>query len=77
MSKSSQHVILHPDGGWTVKKGGSTHATKRFDTQKEAITYGRNLSKVQGAEFYIHDRNGMIRRKDSYGSDTAPPKDKN
>jgi hypothetical protein len=77
MSRSSQHVIPHPDGGWTVKKGGSTHATRRFDTQREAITYGRKISKAQGTEFYIHDRNGMIRSKDSYGSDPNPPKDRN
>jgi hypothetical protein len=76
MSKSSQHVIPHPDGGWTVKKGGSTHVTRRFETQREAITYGRKISKSQGAEFYIHSRNGMIRSKDSYGSDPNPPKDK-
>jgi hypothetical protein len=46
MSKTSQHVVPHPDGGWSVKKGGSIHATKRFETQKEAISYGRKISKA-------------------------------
>jgi hypothetical protein len=75
MSKSSQHVVPHPDGGWSVKRGGATHATKRFETQREAISYGRKISKVQGSELYVHGRDGMIRSKDSYGSDPAPPKD--
>lgn len=76
MPKTSLHVVLDPDGGWSVMKGGSTHATKRFDTQKEAIRYGRKVSKAKGSEFYVHDRDGMIRSKDSYGNDPHPPKDK-
>jgi Uncharacterized protein conserved in bacteria (DUF2188) len=76
MSKSSQHVVRDPDGGWSVKKGGSVHATKRFVTQKEAITYGRRISKAQGSELYVHGRDGMIRSKDSYGNDPNPPKEK-
>jgi hypothetical protein len=77
MSKKSQHVVSHPDGGWSVIKGGSTHATRRFETQREAVTYGRKISKNQGSEFYVHGRDGMIRSKDSYGSDPNPPRDKN
>ncbi len=75
MPKSSQHVVLHPDGGWSVKKGGAIHATRRFATQKEAIVYGRKISKAQGSELYVHGRDGMIRSKDSYGNDPNPPKD--
>lgn len=76
MAKSSQHVVRHPDGGWSVKKGGSTHATKRFDTQKEAITYGRKISKAHGSELYVHGRDGLILSKNSYGNGANPPKDK-
>jgi hypothetical protein len=75
MSKNSQHVVPHPGGGWSVKKGGSTHATRIFETQREAVTYGRKISKNQGSELYVHGRDGMIRSKDSYGSDPNPPKD--
>jgi hypothetical protein len=75
MAKSTQHVVPHPDGGWTVKKGGSAHATRRFDTQREAISYGRKVSKNQGTELYIHGRDGMVRSKDSFGSDPHPPKE--
>lgn len=74
--KVSQHVVKNPSGGWAVKKGGSEKATKVCDTQKEAISYGREIAKSQGAEFYIHGKDGRIREKDSYGSDPNPPKDR-
>jgi len=76
MAKNSQHVILHPDGGWSVKKGGATQVTRRFETQKEAINYGRKISKAQGSELYVHGRDGMVRSKDSYGSGSHPSKAK-
>jgi Uncharacterized protein conserved in bacteria (DUF2188) len=75
MAKTSQHVVPHPDGGWSVKKGGSTHATRRFDTQKEAISYGRKVSKNQGTDLYIHGHDGMVRSKDSFGHDPHPSKE--
>ena len=76
MPATTQHVVPHPDGGWSVKKGGSSKATKRFKTQKEAIEHGRKTSKRQGAEFYIHRRDGLIRDKSSFGNDPHPPKDR-
>lgn len=73
MSKNTQHVVRHP-GGWALKKGGSNRATRVFETQAEAIDYGREVSRNQGAEFFIHGRNGQIRERDSYGRDPFPPK---
>jgi len=76
MAKKTQHVVKNPDGGWAVKKGGSSKATKIHKTQKEAIKQGREIAKNQNAEFYVHGRDGKIREKDSYGNDPNPPKDK-
>ena len=76
MTKKTQHVVKSADGGWAVKKGGSARATKVYETQKEAITHGREIAKSQKAEFYIHGKDGKIREKDSYGRDPLPPKDK-
>ena len=72
MSKVTQHVVPS-DEGWAVKKGGSDKASKRFDTQQDAIDWGREVAKNQKAEFYIHGRDGKIREKDSYGNDPCPP----
>lgn len=76
MNNKSQHVVKTTEGGWAVKKGGSDKASKTFDTQQKAIDYGRQVAKNQGAEFYIHGKDGKIRSKDSYGNDPHPPKDK-
>ena len=76
MATTSQHVVKDADGGWAVKKGGSSRASKHFDTQNEAIVWGRNVAKNQHAEFYIHGKDGRIREKDSYENDPMPPRDK-
>jgi hypothetical protein len=76
MARNSQHVIPHLDGGWSVVKDGSIRSTRRFDTQKAAISYARRLSKAQGSELYVHGRDGLIRSRDSYGNDPFLPHDK-
>ena len=76
METTSQHVVKDADGGWSVKKGGASRASKHFDTQNEAIVWGRNVAKNQHAEFYIHGKDGKIREKDSYGNDPFTSKDK-
>lgn len=43
--RKTQHVVPHPDGGWSVKKGGSARVTRRFETQKEAILFANKISK--------------------------------
>lgn len=73
MKKTTQHVVRHP-GGWAVKKGNGQRATKVFTTQAEAIDYGREVSRNQGAEFFIHGRNGRIRERNSFGDDPFPPR---
>jgi hypothetical protein pcarcW_19674 len=73
MSKE-QHVT--PKGPlWQVIGTGNTKATKLFNTQKEAIDYGREIAKNQKTELVIHNKKGQIRDKDSYGNDNCPPRD--
>lgn len=76
MAKKTQHVVKNPGGGWSVKKGGASRATKVYRTQEEAIKQGRDIARTQKAELYIHGRDGRIREKDSYGRDPLPPRDK-
>ncbi len=76
MAKKSHHVVPSPGGGWSVKAGGATRASKHFSTQKEATAWGRAVSRKQGSEFVVHGRDGTIRSKDSYGGDPNPPRDK-
>ena len=74
--KNSQHVVKNPEGGWSVKRGGSTRATKVHKTQAAAIKQATGIAKSQRAELYIHGADGKIREKNSYGNDPMPPKDK-
>ena len=75
MIKKSNHVIPSKSSGWSVKKSGSVRASRSFETKDEAIQYGRELSKNEKTELYIHGKNGMIQNKNSYGNDPNPPKD--
>lgn len=72
---ANQHVVPK-NGIWQVKRENSSKATKSFNTQKDAIFYGREIARNQGSELVIHGLNGRIRDKDSYGNDPCPPKDK-
>ena len=73
MSKTT-HVVPNPDGGWDVKHGGADRASKHFDRKQNAVDWGRDLSRRQGNEFYIHGMDGRIQDKDSHGRDPFPPK---
>ena len=50
-------------------------AKEIFNTQREAIEYGRIVAQNQASELFIHRPNGQIRDRDSYGKDPCPPKD--
>ncbi len=71
----NQHVI--PSGKkWGVKGEGNEKLTKEFDTQKEAIDFAKQIAQNQKSELVIHNKEGKIRDKDSFGNDPNPPKDR-
>ena len=76
MSKKTHHVVPNQSGGWSVRKGGASRASKVFDRQSEAIDYAKDLAKKNSSELYVHRTDGTIREKSSYGNDPNPPKDK-
>lgn len=74
MSKKTTHVVHNPKGGWDVKQGGADRASKHFDNKQPAVDWGRQNSRNNGSEFYIHGEDGKIQQKDSHGTDKFPPK---
>jgi hypothetical protein len=74
--KVSQHIVKNPSGGWAVKKGGSSKATKIYGTKEEAVMQGTKIAKNQKVELYIHGKDGKIQNKNSYGKVPCPMKDK-
>ena len=73
----THHVVPHSEGGWDVKRGGASRASKHFDKKESAVDWGREVSRNQETEFRIHNRDGKISESDSHGNDPNPPKDKN
>lgn len=76
MAKNSYHVIPVQDGGWKVKRGGATRASKTFDVKVDAVSFGKHLSSTHDSELVIHRKDGTIQNANSYVNDSNPPKDK-
>jgi len=67
-------VVPNPDGGWDVKRGGGDRSSVHADTKQQAIDRGREISRNQGSELVIHNKDGKISQSDSHGNDPYPPK---
>ncbi len=71
MSKDSYHVIANVNGGWNVQRAGAERATRSFATQKEAIAFGRVLSRNHETELIIHGSDGRLAGKESFVKELA------
>jgi hypothetical protein len=71
--EKGQHVVPSPDG-WSVRKTGSSRATRTFSTQEDAINAAIKIARNQGTEVYVHGRDGRIRERNSYRGDPYPPR---
>ena len=69
----NQHIVKRDDG-WAVRGEGNSRDTSHHDTQADAIDAGRDIARNQGSELFIHDRQGRIRERDSFGGDPFPPR---
>jgi hypothetical protein len=65
----THHIVPNPGGGWDVRRGGADRASGKFDTKREAIDRGREMSRNAETEFKIHNRDGRIGQSDSHGND--------
>jgi Uncharacterized protein conserved in bacteria (DUF2188) len=69
---TNQHIVPH-DGVWAVRGAGNQKVTRQFETQHEAIEHGRQIAINQQSELIIHNQEGRIRERNSYGNDPFPP----
>ena len=72
--RKNVHVVPR-EGQWAVKKEGNQRTTSIHRTQSNAIDTAREAARAEKSELVIHDRNGRIRNKNSYGNDPFPPRD--
>ena len=70
--KKSVHVTPHGDK-WAVKREGTERASSVHRTQKEAEKKGRETARHNKTEFFLHNRQGNIRERNSYGNEPYPP----
>lgn len=72
MGGKNQYVVRNGDG-WGVRGEGNSKLTRSFETQKEAIAFGRDVARNQEAELRIQGRDAKFREGWSYGNDPYPP----
>ena len=73
MAGKNIHVVKNGDC-WQVKQENAKRSSGNFTTQRDAFNRAREIARNNGQEVAIHDRNGKIRDKHSYGNDPYPPK---
>lgn len=62
--------------GWAVKREGGEKASSVHPTKAQATEAGRKTAKAEKVELVIHNKDGKISDKDSYGNDPKSSKDK-
>jgi hypothetical protein len=71
--KKPVHVTPREDGS-AVMREGNQRASSVHPTQKEVEKAGRQTARQDKTEFFLHNRQGEIRQRDSYGNDPFPPR---
>lgn len=73
MSKHAVHTVRHGDG-WANRRAGSARVSKVFGTKDAARAAGRKTAMRERTEHFIHNKDGKIGSRNSYGRDPHPPK---
>ncbi|MBS1914077.1 MAG: DUF2188 domain-containing protein [Bacteroidetes bacterium] len=69
MARKEHHVVPNPNGGWDGKRNNAGRASVHGDTKQEVIDRTREISRNQGTELIIHNKDGRISGSDSHGND--------
>jgi hypothetical protein len=70
------HTTPNPSGDGWVNQGGG-RILSRHHTKGTAVERGRELAQARQTEHLIHNADGQIGRRNSYGHDPVPPRDRN
>lgn len=74
--KAGVHTTPNPTGkGWVNQQAGEVLSTHRL--KERAVEQGRVGARHDKVEHTIHNADGTIGRKNSYGRDPNPPRDRN
>lgn len=76
MAKNKQrdfHVVPHGDH-WIVRRGENHDIAPVHETQRSAVAAARKIARAYKGGVMIHGRDGHVRERDMYRSDSLPPK---
>lgn len=60
--------------GWVNVKAKNNSVLSKSKKKETAEKIGRSQAKKEKIEHFIHNKNGKIGEKNSYGNDNFPPK---
>jgi uncharacterized protein DUF2188 len=63
------HTVPDSAGGWTNKREGATRGDETYDTKAAAQAAGREAAMRDKTEHLIHNVDGEIATRYSYGTD--------
>lgn len=72
----ARQLVVKREDGWAIRGERNERDTSRHPTQAAAPGSARDIARNQQSEVVIHDRQGRIRDRDSYGNDPRPPIDR-
>lgn len=64
-SGGDRHVVPNADGGWDVKAPEASRASEHTDTQAEAISRAREITRNTGGQTVTHNIDGTVRGGDT------------
>ncbi len=70
MTKGDIHTV-HRDGKWVNEVEGGQRASNSAVTKAEAQAKGRDMAKDRKVEHHVHNLDGKIGERNSYGNDPA------
>jgi hypothetical protein len=72
MARGWIHTV-HKNGSWVNEEEGGTQLS-RFGTKEEAVNAGRSVAQQRKTEHVVHNLDGTISERNSYGNDPYPPR---
>jgi hypothetical protein len=74
MAKNIHTTYSKDAGNWRNISEGASKPSKVYDTKQEAQSSGRQSARNNHVEHLIHNQDGKIGSRNSYGKDPHPPK---
>ena len=68
------HVVYGRDGYWYVKRASASNSHSKHLTKEMAVNEATKVAKKLKAELVVHNMDGKIAYRNSYGNDPFPPR---